>query len=249
MTSAPEDQGPAWPSPCPRPDPGGGRTLPGGAICRPAVGVVLRQDRTHDRRRAFLLLVPAPLGTALRRAHDRGLSPGAPRGAAAPRGRREVTAGEARRQHHRTDRLPLLLRCRHRPRLRGRPLAPGRRRLTPRRVGPGRPQLRHLHHLVPARRRPLHGLHLHRGARARCTPAARSASSPCRTRSWSTRWSSCSCRGCGRSRTGTATSPRPTSSGAGTTPGRWRSRSRSPASSPRCRTSPCSWSASRRCST
>ena len=33
-----------------------------------------------------------------------------------------------------------------------------------RRVGARRTQVRHLGHLVPARRRPLHGVHLHRGA-------------------------------------------------------------------------------------
>ena len=42
--------------------------------------------------------------------------------------------------------------------------------------------------------------------RRRSTRRARPASSRCRTRSSSTRWSSCSCRGCGRSRTSTATS-------------------------------------------
>ena len=40
---------------------------------------------------------------------------------------------------------------------------------APGRVGPGRPRLRHVRHLVPARRRPLHRLHLHRGARRWCT--------------------------------------------------------------------------------
>ena len=40
----------------------------------------------------------------------------------------------------------------------------GRRAGVARRVGPRRPQVRHLDHLVPARRRPLHGLHVRRGA-------------------------------------------------------------------------------------
>ena len=76
----------------------------------------------------------------------------------------------------------------------------------PRRVGPRRPLVRHLDHLVPARRRPLHGLHVRRGARRRCSPSAPStASSPCPTRSSSTRSSSSSWRGCGRSATATAT--------------------------------------------
>ena len=62
-------------------------------------------------------------------------------------------------------RLPLLLPARHRPGLRGRPLAPRRVPRQPRRVGPGRPRLRHVHRLVPDRRRHLHGVHVHRGAR------------------------------------------------------------------------------------
>ena len=43
--------------------------------------------------------------------------------------------------------------------------------------------LRHLDHLVPARRRPLHRLHLHRRAGRDVRRRARSASSPCPTRS------------------------------------------------------------------
>ena len=57
--------------------------------------------------------------------------------------------------------------ARQRAGLRRRPLAPGRRPRAPRRVGPGRAQLRALDHLVPARRRPLHGVHVRRRARAR----------------------------------------------------------------------------------
>ena len=60
-----------------------------------------------------------------------------------------------------------------------------------------------------------------------------------------TRWSSSLPRGCGRWRTGRATSPPPTSSAAGTAPTPLPSRSRSPASSRRCPTSRCRWSASR----
>ena len=37
---------------------------------------------------------------------------------------------------------------------------------APGRVGPRRARLRHVHHVVPARRRPVHRLHVHRGARA-----------------------------------------------------------------------------------
>ena len=72
-------------------------------------------------------------------------------------------------------------------------------------------------HLVPARRRPLHGLHVRRraGGDVRHRRGQR-ASSRCRTRSWSTRSSSSSWPGCGRSRTATATSRRPTSSAAAT---------------------------------
>ena len=42
-------------------------------------------------------------------------------------------------------------------------LAPGRQHGVPRRVGPGWPQVRHLGDVVPPRRRPLHGIHVHRG--------------------------------------------------------------------------------------
>ena len=49
-------------------------------------------------------------------------------------------------------------------RLHGQPLHAVRLHGVPRRVGPGRSQVRHLDHVVPARRRPLHGLHLRRGA-------------------------------------------------------------------------------------
>ena len=40
----------------------------------------------------------------------------------------------------------------------------GERPAQPGRVGPGRPRVRHRRHLVPARRRPLHRVHLRRGA-------------------------------------------------------------------------------------
>ena len=117
-----------------------------------------------------------------------------------------------RRLHDRHRLVP----GRHRAWASSRPGGAGRGPDAPRRVGPGRPRLRHLDHLVPARRRPLHGVHVRRRARAWCTRPARPASSPCRTRSWSTRSSSSSCRGCGRSPTRTATSRRPTSSAAAT---------------------------------
>ena len=45
-------------------------------------------------------------------------------------------------------------------------MAPGRRPRAPRRVGPRRPQLRRLDHLVPDRRRPLHRVHVRRRAGA-----------------------------------------------------------------------------------
>jgi hypothetical protein len=99
------------------------------------------------------------------------------------------------------------LRARHRARLRRGPLAQGRPRPAPR-VGPRRAALRHAGHLVPPRRRPLHGVHVHRGPRARLRRRARSASSRCRTRSSRTPSSSSSCRACGPSRTSTATSRR-----------------------------------------
>ena len=100
---------------------------------------------------------------------------------------RTATSDERSDERRRGRGLRLPLPARHRARLRGRPLAPRRGPGQPRRVGPRWPRLRHLHRLVPDRRRHLHGVHLHRGARRRCTPAARSASSRCRTRSWSTR--------------------------------------------------------------
>ena len=68
---------------------------------------------------------------------------------------------QRRHLHHRRRPVPR----RHADRLRGRALAPGRGHAAPERVGPGRAQLRHLRLLVPARRRPLHRLHLHRRAR------------------------------------------------------------------------------------
>ena len=119
---------------------------------------------------------------------------------------------------------------------------------APRRVGARRPQLRRLGHLVPGRRRPLHGVHVRgragadvRGRRHRLLRRAVHRRS-------STRWCSWCWSGSGRSRTGTASSRRPTSSAPGSARRPWRCWSRSPASSPRCRTSRCSWSASRRCS-
>ena len=57
----------------------------------------------------------------------------------------------------------------------------------PRRMGPGRPVVRHLGHLVPARRRPVHGVHLRRrpggdlrGGRGRLLRGARTRSSSTR---------------------------------------------------------------------
>ena len=116
--------------------------------------------------------------------------------------------------------------------------------------GLGGRTLRHLGHLVPARRRPLHGLHLRRGARRRCSRsgavsgllrralhdralpdhlhlhvAAVVGQPPARLRHH-----------------------RPTSSRAATARAGCPWPSRSPASSRRCPTSPSSWSASRPCS-
>ena len=64
----------------------------------------------------------------------------------------------------RTDRADRLVRGGDRARLHGQPLPEGRLARVARRVGPRRSLLRHLGDLVPAGRRPLHGLHLHRGA-------------------------------------------------------------------------------------
>ena len=74
-------------------------------------------------------------------------------------------AAMRRRQHGHLQRLHLPVPARHRARLRRRPLAPGQGPGQPRRVGPRRPRLRHVHRLVPHRRRPLHGVHVHRRAR------------------------------------------------------------------------------------
>ncbi len=116
----------------------------------------------------------------------------------------------------------------------------------PRRVGPRRSPLRHLGHLVPARRRPLHRVHVRRraGGDVRARVGQRLLRRAVHDRA-STRSSSSSWPGCGRSATATATSPRPTSSRVATAPRACRWRCRSPASSRRCRTSPCSSSASR----
>ena len=83
---------------------------------------------------------------------------------AAPR-RRAVRRSEGRRERRRTRRLHLLLPGRHGHGLPGGTLAQGRERAEPRRMGPGRTVVRHLGHLVPARRRPLHGVHLRRRSR------------------------------------------------------------------------------------
>ena len=135
--------------------------------------------------------------------------------------------------------------ARHRPRLRGGAVAQGQRAGQPRRVGSGRPRLRHLHRLVPHRRRPLHGLHVRRGAGA----ALR-------------RQRDRLLRGALHDRGLPADLPVPAAALVGEPPARLRDAGRlrrgplrqqaasrwpspSPASSRRCPTSPCSWSASR----
>ncbi|CAK7281081.1 Exonuclease SbcC [Streptomyces misionensis JCM 4497] len=60
--------------------------------------------------------------------------------------------GEGRRQRRRARRLHLLLPGRHGHGLPRRTLAAGRERALPGRMGPGRTVVRHLDHLVPARR-------------------------------------------------------------------------------------------------
>ena len=76
----------------------------------------------------------------------------------------------------------------------------------PGRVGSGRPGLRHDRHLVPARRRPVHRVHLRGRARGdvRDRRGERVLRRPVHDRRLPAR-SSSSCRGCGRSRTGAAT--------------------------------------------
>ena len=115
----------------------------------------------------------------------------------------------------------------------------------PRRVGPRRPRLRHVHRLVPDRRRPLHGLHVRRGARAAVRRQRdRLLRGAVHDRGLPADLPVPAAAVVGLA-TGTATSRRPTSCRAATTAGRSRWRSRSPASSRRCPTSRCSWSASR----
>ena len=70
-----------------------------------------------------------------------------------------------RRQRRRARRPHLLLRRRRDGRLLGRPLASPDEHGEPRRVGARWPLVRHVGHVVPARRRPLHGLHVRGGAR------------------------------------------------------------------------------------
>ena len=62
------------------------------------------------------------------------------------------------------DRPGPAVRGRHRDGLPGREVAAPERPGVPARMGLGRQELRHHHHLVPARWRPLHRVHLHRGA-------------------------------------------------------------------------------------
>ena len=118
----------------------------------------------------------------------------------------------------------------------------------PRRVGPGRAQLRRLGHLVPRRRRPLHRLHL----RGRPGADVRRRRGRVLRRAVHDHRLPDGLPGPDPAVVGvapcTASSRRPTSSGPGSARRRWRCSSRSPASSRRCRTSRCSWSASRPCS-
>ena len=93
-------------------------------------------------------------------------------------------------------------------------------------------------HLVPARWRPLHGVHLRGGAgsHVRDRSGQRLLRRALHDRRLSAR-SSCSCRGCGPCPTPRATSRRPTSSTAATTRVASRWRSPSPEYSRRCPTS------------
>ncbi len=161
-------------------------------------------------RHPVLLLVPVPVADRRRRAHrhrllrdreepersGRGLAGGTPRGPRAmrrkdrsppcdaPAGRIEGALGDSGvgNQLDGADRLHAAVRLHHLARLRRRALAPRRSRPAAR-MGPGRPALRHADHLVPARRRSLHRLHLHRRAGARLRRRRDRASSPCPTRS------------------------------------------------------------------
>ena len=134
-----------------------------------AAGPALCEGGPDPVRVPVLLLVPAGADPRSRwcSPSSRTTSPRAPTGVTArlATGRR----ADERRQHSCVQRLPLLLPAGHGPRLRGGPLAPREGPGQPRRVGPRRPRLRHVHRLVPDRRRPLHGVHL----RGRARPAVR----------------------------------------------------------------------------
>ena len=217
----------------PHPAPGGGA---------PAVGAALRQDGPDPVRLPVLLLVPVrsdpgvPAGPHPRRrsALSAGSRTGGRSGAHGPMSAVAVSV------------FVFLFLARHRARLRGRPLAPGRSR-QPRRVGPRRPRLRHLHRLVPHRRRPLHGVHLHRGA----GDAVRRQRGRLLRRAVHDRGLPADLPVPAAALVGVPPArlrhARPTSSRAATAPSRSPSPSPSPASSRRCPTSPSSWSGSSRC--
>ena len=158
-------------------------------------------------------------------------------------------SGHEQHQRSRTVRPRPALRARHRHGLLGHPVAPPDEHGVARRVGPRWPLVRHLDHLVPARRRPLHGLHVHRGAGGDVGGGlgVRVLRGALHDRALPDHLRLHGPDVVGRA-TGTATSRRPTSCAAGSGRAGSPSPSRSPASSRRCRTSRSSWSASRPCS-
>ena len=99
--------------------------------------------------------------------------------------RRSGRQSDEQRQHHDIHDRRRLVHSRHRGGIRRGAVAQSREHDAPGRVGPGRPRLRHVHHLVPARRRPIHGIHVR--CRRWCSALVPSGSTPCRTRSWFSR--------------------------------------------------------------
>ena len=143
--------------------------LLGVGIVVPLMVRALRLGDAGAVRLPVLLLVPVrddPGGLAVHvhrlpavAARDRA-GPRPPSASRPSRAPTAVSSDERRRARG----LPVLLPAGHDHGLRRLTLAPGRVDGQPRRVGPGRSWLRHVHHVVPDRRRHLHRLHVHRRA-------------------------------------------------------------------------------------
>ena len=139
------------------------------------------RDHPAGRRLPILLLLPAGVhaggGARPVGGHPCCRAPGGARN-----GR---VANEPRQRHHLHDRRRPV-HPGHRHRLRRLALAAGAGHDAPERMGAGRARPRHLYHVVPAWRGPVHRLYVHCRARPWCTAPARSASTPRATRSWPT---------------------------------------------------------------